>query len=83
MAAFYGTLKGKGDSIVTKTGTENTGITASVQSWDGSLITEMHHKPDGTLMVSVSYLPYSGASMGELAYYGTFADFIALLEGRK
>lgn len=81
MAEYYGTLSGRGNTV-TKTGTKATGITASVQSWNGSLITEMHHRDNGDLMVSISYLPYSGASMGELAYYGTFKDFIALLEGR-
>ena len=82
MAEFYGTVTGR-SSTRTATGTKDSGITASVQSWNGSLITEMHHRDNGDLMVSISYLPYSGASMGELAYYGTFKDFIALLEGRK
>lgn len=82
MAEFYGTVTGRG-STRTATGTKDSGIRASVQSWNGSLITEMHHRPDGKLMVSVSYLPYSGSTMGELAYYGEFKDFIALLEGRK
>ena len=83
MSEFYGTLKGRGDNLLTKTGTRESGIKASVQSYTGSLITEMYRRPDGVLMVSVSYANDSRSNMGNLAYYGTFTDFIALLEGRK
>lgn len=44
MAKFYGTLRGCRDSVATKTGTKASGITASVQSWDGSIICEVYER---------------------------------------
>lgn len=80
MAEFYGTLIGKNNSIATKTGTKSSGITAAVQSWEGSIITSLSKGPNDKLMVQVSYLNYSGASMGDLIFYGTFEEYVKLLK---
>ena len=53
MATFYGQVKGNGKTNATRQGSEASGITASVQSWKGSLTVEMTHDEDGGLRVQV------------------------------
>ena len=53
MATFYGQVKGNGKTNATRQGSKASGITASVQSYDGSLTIEMTHDDNGGLWVQV------------------------------
>ncbi len=73
MAAFYGQLKGGRDTTSTKTGTKNSGIKASVQSWDGSLTTELYYNDEGELMVRLSTSDNSEMG-GDTIFKGTLQE---------
>lgn len=45
MAIFYGTIRGNRGQA-TKVGSKSSGVTASVQSYEGSIITEIYYKDD-------------------------------------
>lgn len=47
MSAFYGQIKGMADSLASRRGSMESGIKASVQSWDGSMITSMRYVGGG------------------------------------
>lgn len=71
MAKFYGTVDGN----LTKTNGTNRGseyIKASVQSYDGSVITELTYKND-ELHVSISVNDES-ATKGTELFYGTLEE---------
>ena len=77
MATFYGSIKGsRGEA--TRCGTKNSGIKASVQSWNGSVISELSYDED-KLMVRVSTSTGS-SSLGTQIFYGTFDEFVNKLK---
>ena len=77
MATFYGSIKG-GRGEATRCGTKNSGIKASVQSWNGSVISELSYAED-RLMVRVSTSTGS-SSLGTQIFYGTFEEFVNKLK---
>ena len=77
MATFYGSIKGsRGEA--TRCGTKNSGIKASVQSWNGSVISELSYDED-KLMVRASTSTGS-SSLGTQIFYGTFEEFVNKLK---
>ena len=75
MSKFYGRIKGnRGEA--TRCGYDH--IAASVQSYNGSITTELTYKDD-KLMVNVSTSTGS-SSYGSTIFYGTFDEYIARLK---
>jgi hypothetical protein len=77
MSAIYGMIQGN-RGAATRGGSRASGFKATVQSWDGSIITRMSYGDKGELMVEVEYADGS-ASYGKRAFYGTFEEYIAKL----
>ena len=60
----------------TRGGSASSGFKATAQSYDGSVITQLTYKEDGTLMVSIEIA--EGSSIyGRTVFYGTFEEFKA------
>ena len=76
MAKFYGTLQGN-RGMATRCG--NTSISASVQSWAGSVITQLSYDKDDNLMISVNCDSGSSA-YGAPIFYGTVEEFVNKLK---
>lgn len=73
MATFCGQLKGSRDTTSTKTGTKNSGIKASVQSWDGSITTALYYNDKGELIVNLS-TSNNSAMGGDTIFNGTLQE---------
>ena len=54
MATFYGQVQGQAQTIASRRGSYSSHIKASVQSYDGSVITELYYGDDETLRVRVA-----------------------------
>lgn len=79
MSKLYGSLQGN-RSEVTKCGSKNSGIRASVQSWDGSLCTFMDLDENDTPIVEIQI--NSGSSCyGKTYFRGTLEELKKKLEG--
>lgn len=78
MAKYYGTLSGRG--TVTRSGNSETGIRASIQSWDGSVMIALNHSPSGELMVQLSYAEDSRSTGGQYLFYGTLQELVERLK---
>ena len=76
MAKFYGQVKGTGRTTATRQG--SVGIRSSVQSYDGSIITELWYYPDKTLNVRVEVAEDSKFS-GKTIFDGRFDEFVRRL----
>lgn len=72
---FYGKVQG-GRGATSRCG--HSSITASVQSYDGSIITELTHEGD-KLMVRVS-TSTEDTFHGSTIFYGPFEEYIAKLK---
>lgn len=79
MSTFYGSIQGN-RGAATRGGSRNSGIRASAQSWNGSVITELTYDENDRLMVSVSTSEGS-SSYGSRIFYGTFDEYVAKLKG--
>ncbi len=77
MSKFYGSIQGN-RGAATRGGSLASGIKGSVQSYDGSVITELTYKED-TLMVRVLTSERS-SSYGSTIFYGTFDEFVNKLK---
>lgn len=73
MAVFYGQVQGSADTSASRRGSNASGISASVQSWHGSVITSLHYDDD-KLMVDV-YTDDGSSFLGRLLFSGTFDEF--------
>lgn len=78
MAKFYGQISGSANTTATRRGSAKSGIKASVQSWDGSVITELNENKDGETIVSVSFSNDS-SSYGREVFRGTISELVAKL----
>ena len=78
MAKFYGQVSGSANTAATRRGSAKSGIKASVQSWDGSVITELNENKDGETIVSVSFSNES-SSYGREVFRGTISELVAKL----
>lgn len=80
MATFYGQVKGSGKAAA-RTGSRNSHIEASVQSREGSIITELYYGAGDELRIDVMYS--TGSSMsGRMVFTGTVEEFLKMCEGR-
>ena len=79
MSAFYGQVTGSAETSGTRRGTYDNGIEASVQSWNGSVVTGLNYDRDGILCVNV-YIDNGSSSKGALKFSGTFEQFERMLE---
>ena len=78
MATFYGSLKGsRGET--TRCGTHNSGIRSSVQSWEGSVVSELSYNEKDELMVTIK-VSTGSSSCGTQIFYGTFGEFVNKLK---
>ena len=76
MARFYGMVQGN-RGAATRCG--STSISASVQSWNGSVVTQLSYDKDDNLMISVNHSAGS-SSYGTPIFYGTVDEFVAKLK---
>ena len=81
MATFYGTLTGKGNQL-TATGTKNSGIEASVQSWHGSVTMELDHDPDG-IWLTVFVDDQGSSKSGKMVFHGSIYEFKERFDNTK
>lgn len=78
MSAFYGQVIGQAGTAATRRGSAASGITATVQSWNGSLISEMSYDGDD-VMVRLQISDGSSA-FGRTVFYGTLQELEKKLE---
>lgn len=77
MAKFYGQVQGN-RGAATRMGHQS--IRASVQSYAGSVITELSYNKEGQLLVDVSVAKDESTSYrGTRLFYGTLDEFVAKL----
>lgn len=81
MSAFYGQVEGQAKTIASRRGSANSHIKASVQSWNGSIITELYYVGD-ELCIEVQHADGS-AFRGYTIFDGTMDDFVAALRGSE
>ena len=74
MSKFYGQIQGS-RGAATRCGHSH--IKASVQSYDGSVITELQYNDKGQLMLEVTVAKDESTSYrGNRVFYGTLDEFI-------
>lgn len=79
MAVFYGQVDGTAQTVASRRGSNN--IKASVQSWNGSIITTLRYKED-ELWITVDY--DEGSSFyGKTIYDGSVQDFVEMCKEWK
>lgn len=77
MAKFYGQVQGN-RGAATRAGHRS--IKAAVQSYDGSVITELSYNKEGQLLIDVSVAKDESTSYrGTRLFYGTLDEFVAKL----
>lgn len=79
MATFYGQVEGRARTVASREGSDASRIKASVQSWDGSIITELYYQKQhpNNLYIKVSY--DNGSSFyGHRVWEGSVSDFVAM-----
>ena len=73
MAKFYGSIQGnRGEA--TRLG--HSSIKSSVQSYDGSVQTELTYSECGELMLRVTIAENESSSYGKTVFYGSFKEFV-------
>ena len=72
MSKFYGILKGQDKNVVTRRGSEKSGISASVQSYDGSVITRLNYT-DKNVVITIETSDTS-STYGEVIFNGTIKE---------
>ena len=77
MSTFYGMVQGN-RSAATRGGSRASGFKSTVQSWNGSIITQMSYDKDDNLMVEVSYSTGSNC-YGTTIFRGTFDEYVMKL----
>jgi hypothetical protein len=70
MAHFYGSIQGnRGEA--TRLGTKNSGLEATVASWEGAVqVIAVHNEEIGKDMVEVHLIPWHGSGCHKLLYRG-------------
>ena len=79
MATFYGQVKGNAKTTASRQGSMASGIKASVQSWNGSIITKMYYNADDELCIEVRHNSGSGFD-GYTVFNGSVDAFISKLK---
>ena len=78
MAKFYGTVKGRAATAATREGSSESGIRASAQSYDGSVVTKLSYNGE-TLMVELGLIDGSQSSFKYPSWIGTFEELSDVL----
>lgn len=78
MARFYGTVKGRAQSLATREGSDM--IRASAQSYNGSVVVELEYDAKGELYVSIGCMEGSQRSFRHATWEGSFKDFERMLQ---
>ena len=78
MAKFYGQTIGCASTSATRRGSAKSGIKSTVQSWEGSVITELNENKDGKIILQVS-VSNESSSYGNLIFTGTIDELVAKL----
>lgn len=83
MSKYYGTLRGSAKNIATRRGTAASGITASVQSWHGSVTMHLEDGIDETTKPRITILIDSEGSStnGTIEFFGTIEELKGALNG--
>lgn len=79
MAALYTQCSGMSKTSASRRGSKNSGVRASVQSWDFSLIADLDLDEDNKPVLTLETSDDSRGSWGNTVYRGTGADFTTLL----
>lgn len=79
MAKFYGTVKGRAATAATREGSSESGIRASAQSYDGSVVTKLKYEGD-ELMVSIGLMEGSQSEFHYPSWTGTFEQLREALQ---
>ena len=83
MATFYGQIKGMSGTAATRRGSRDSHIFASLQSYNGSVQTELFYDDAGALCIQV-YTADGSQMRGRTVYRGTVAEFVdACTEGMR
>lgn len=82
MEVFYGQVQGSGSTRATRQGSEESGIASSVQSYDGSITTELFIGKDDKLWIQV-YASSWSEFYGNTLFRGTLDDYCEKLCGKK
>ena len=80
MSKFYGTVVGQAKTEATRRGSDRTGIRASVQSWDGSLVSKLNYNHEGKLIIDLSWSEGSSCYGDERLFKGTIDELKNLLK---
>lgn len=84
MATFYGQVEGRAETAASRTGSHHSGIKASVQSYDGSIITRLWYSKDNELMCGIEYSNDTSSGWGARTLFrGKFDDFIKVFENQE
>lgn len=73
MSKFYSTIQGCAGEA-TRRGTERSGIRSSVQSYEGSVITELS-EVDGKIILHIDTAKDSRSSLSDRVFRGTIQEF--------
>lgn len=77
MATYYGQVRGNRDTAATRTGSKNSGIKASVQSYSGSVIVSLYN---GICEIAISK---ESSFYGKMVFSGTIEELEKVLTGGK
>lgn len=83
MSLLYGTVTGQSDISATRSGSRNSGIRVSAQSFDGSVIVDMDYLREDdfpTVRIGTSDISATSTDYGSPDFVGTFEDFKKLLQ---
>lgn len=81
MSALYGQVHGSAETTASRRGSVASHIRSSVQSWNGSIITEMYYHDDD-LRIRVEYSDDS-CFYGKTIYDGSVSDFVTILSNNR
>ena len=69
MSTFYSLIKGC-RGAATRCGSKNSGIRASVQSWQGSIISKLSYDQNEELKIDIGYSEQSSSCSDRTIFYG-------------
>lgn len=81
MATYYGTLTGKARTVASREGSHASGLKATVQSWDGSLIVSVRDNPndDSNPLFTIEVDCDGSSTSGKEVFDGTLAELVERL----
>lgn len=82
MATFYGQVFGNGKTSASKTGSRNSGLRTSCQSYGGSVIVEVHETEDGKTWFEINVSDTSSAH-GRNVFIGDLDELCQRLCGKS